>query len=998
MSTEKRKIKLFLTSPDDQELIAEYLASLDCEILAQQDEDWLQADIFIFDVQSASQMGPEVLKLKQSSDAFLPVIIVLGKDDDIDVWLSAGFDDCLRKPFTKSELRAHMEILLHLRQQSEELIREGEAKYRAIFEATGTATLIVEEDTTIIMANKTCLSVTGYSPKELIGTKWTKYVAPESLEMMLRYYKLRREDPEKAPSQYEVKLVNKAGEVRRAILQVSMVAGFKHSVVSMLDITERKMVEIGLNQQREILQKIFDHIPVMIAYFDERGNIKTVNHELVKKLGWSLEEWKTENILAKCYPEPEALKEATDFMINKPTGWKDFKTSTKSGTVIDTAWTNTLLSDGVSMGIGLDITERKMAEDALGERERQFSILISNLPGMAYRCLNDKNWTMLFVSDGCYKLTGYLPEDLINNKKIAFNDLILEQYQTYLWGKWQKLLEAKLPLEEEYQIRTASGEIKWVWEKGRGIFNENRELLFLEGYIQDITERKKMEEALKESEESYRRLFEDHSAVKLVLDPDSGDIIDANKAAADFYGWSREELKRMKIQQINILPPDEIKIELEKARTLEKTYFEFRHRLADGSIRDVKVFSSKIEIKGKDYLHPIIHDITKEKELESQLYQSQKLESIGQLAGGVAHDFNNMLNVILGYGELVLNKLHQGDPMREEVRQIVEAGRRSMSLTEQLLAFSRKQILQPKILNINESLKAIEGMLRRLIGEDIELTLALAEDLSYVKADQGQIEQIIMNLAVNARDAMPYGGKLIIETANVALDESYAQNHAGTVPGDYVMLAATDTGRGMDRETLSRIFEPFFTTKGKKGTGLGLATVYGIVKQSGGNIFVYSEPEKGTTFKIYIPATLAKAQLEEKQTEKDAGHKGGREHILIVEDELALRGLFEAMLTELGYRVTVAANGGEALLLVEEKGLKPDLVITDVIMPIMSGAVLVERLRRNQPDIKVLFMSGYTDNAIVHHGVLDAGTPFIQKPFNVKDLAAKIERLLKSHN
>lgn len=857
----------------------------------------------------------------------------------------------------------------------------------------------------------------------------------------------------------------------------------------------------------------------MIAYFDERGNIKTVNHELVKKLGWSLEEWKTENILAKCYPEPEALKEATDFMINKPTGWKDFKTSTKSGTVIDTAWTNTLLSDGVSMGIGLDITERKMAEDALGERERQFSILISNLPGMAYRCLNDKNWTMLFVSDGCYKLTGYLPEDLINNKKIAFNDLILEQYQTYLWGKWQKLLEAKLPLEDEYQIRTASGEIKWVWEKGRGIFNENRELLFLEGYIQDITERKqaeeqlrqasinwsktfdaiqdgialldanqkiiisnqvfldfidknkeevigshcfryihgtdspiegcpfvrmkqskqretmellingsvceimvdpildenrniigavhiiaditerkKMEEALKESEESYRRLFEDHSAVKLVLDPDSGDIVDANKAAADFYGWSREELKRMKIRQINILPPDEIKIELKKARTLEKTYFEFRHRLADGSIRDVKVFSSKIEIKGKDYLHPIIHDITKEKELESQLYQSQKLESIGQLAGGVAHDFNNMLNVILGYGELVLNKLHQGDPMREEVRQIVEAGRRSMSLTEQLLAFSRKQILQPKILNINESLKAIEGMLRRLIGEDIELTLALAEDLSYVKADQGQIEQIIMNLAVNARDAMPYGGKLIIETANVALDESYAQNHAGTVPGDYVMLAVTDTGRGMDRETLSRIFEPFFTTKGKKGTGLGLATVYGIVKQSGGNIFVYSEPEKGTTFKIYIPATLAKAQLEEKQTEKDAGHKGGREHILIVEDELALRGLFEAMLTELGYRVTVAANGGEALLLVEEKGLKPDLVITDVIMPIMSGAVLVERLRRNQPDIKVLFMSGYTDNAIVHHGVLDAGTPFIQKPFNVKDLAAKIERLLKSHN
>lgn len=743
MIIEKRKIILCFNSPDDQKLVTEYLASLGYEVLAFQEDVLNQADLFILDTQSASKIGHQVLTLKQTVDIFLPVIVVLGKDDDINPLLSIGFDNCLRMPFTRSEIKANVEILLRLRQQSEELTRKSESRYQAIFEATGTATMIVEEDAAIVMANRTCLPFTGYNPEELIGTKWIRYVAPESLEMMLKYHKERREDPEKAPFQYEVKLVNKAGEVRNVILQVSMVPETRQSVVSLLDITERK----------------------------------------------------------------------------------------------------------------------------------------------------------------------------------------------------------------------------------------------------------KAEEALREREENYRRLFEEHSAIKFLIEPDSGDIVDANKSAVDFYGWRLEELKQMKIQQINILSPEEVKAEMQKARTLKKTHFEFRHRCSDGSIKDVKVFSSKIEIKGKEYLHSIIHDVTKEKELEAQLHQSQKLESIGQLAGGVAHDFNNMLNVIIGYGEIILNKLHHGDPLREDTRQIVEAGQRSMALTHQLLAFSRKQILQPKVLNINESLKTIERILHRLIGEDIELVMALEDNLSNVKADPGQIDQVIMNLAVNARHAMPYGGKLIIETANVILDESCTQSHADMVPGDYVMIAVKDTGFGMDRDTLSRIFEPFFTTK-EKGTGLGLATAYGIVKQSGGYIWVYSEFGKGTSFKIYLPATTSKIQLEECKIEKD-DHMGGGEHILIVEDEPALRGLFEVMLTELGYRVAVAANGGEALLLVEEKGLTPDLVITDVIMPVMSGDVLANRFRKNQPDIKVLYMSGYTDDAIVHHGVLDEGTSFIQKPFNIKELAAKIEQLLR---
>jgi PAS domain S-box-containing protein len=400
-------------------------------------------------------------------------------------------------------------------------------------------------------------------------------------------------------------------------------------------------------------------------------------------------------------------------------------------------------------------------------------------------------------------------------------------------------------------------------------------------------------------------------------------------------------------------------------------------------------------------LHGTFQDITELKAalderlaIQEQFQQVQKLESIGLLAGGVSHDFNNMLSVILGYGEELLDKLHEGDPLREAVEEIVSAGRRSADLTRQLLAFSRKQTLQVEVLDINAVVSNLEKMLRRLIGEDIALKTRFAEQLSRVKVDPGQIEQVILNLAVNARDAMPQGGKLTLETANVELDEHYAQNRVGVVPGQYVQLSVTDTGCGMDAATRERLFEPFFTTKDKgRGTGLGLSTVYGIVKQSGGNIWVYSEPGQGTTFKIYLPCTTD-AQTARAATQADASIKGRAEKILVIEDEPSLRKLCATILKRANYQVTAAANGGEALLLVEESKLRPDLVITDVVMPGMSGKVLVDRLKKLLPDLKVLYMSGYTDNAIVHHGVLDSGTPFIQKPFEKGDLERKTRELL----
>ena len=385
---------------------------------------------------------------------------------------------------------------------------------------------------------------------------------------------------------------------------------------------------------------------------------------------------------------------------------------------------------------------------------------------------------------------------------------------------------------------------------------------------------------------------------------------------------------------------------------------------------------------------------------EEQLRQAQKMEAIGNLAGGVAHDFNNLLSVILGYSLLLAEDLTPSDPRRADLEAIAGAGQHGVDLTRRLLAFSRQQILQPKIVNLNDVIAGLERMLRRLIGEDIELNVLAATGLDSVQVDPGQIEQVVMNLVVNSRDAMPNGGKLTIETSNVELDQAYADEHVGAKPGPHVMLAVTDTGVGMDRSVLDHMFEPFFTTKEKgKGTGLGLATVFGIVQQSRGNIWVYSEVGKGTTFKVYIPVAAAYEGGKtptNRPTQLPKGALRGNETILLVEDDDRVRTLARSILRRLGYHVLDARSGGDALLICEQHQAEINLMITDVIMPRMSGRQLAERLRVVRPQMKVLFMSGYTDNSIIHHGVLDSGVEFLQKPITPDSLAQKVREVLDS--
>jgi len=416
----------------------------------------------------------------------------------------------------------------------------------------------------------------------------------------------------------------------------------------------------------------------------------------------------------------------------------------------------------------------------------------------------------------------------------------------------------------------------------------------------------------------------------------------------------------------------------------------------DGTEFPIEVSLSPLETEQGMLISSGIRDISERVALEERLRQSQKMEAVGRLAGGIAHDFNNLLTIILGYSQILKDGLQAGSRLADSTGQIKSAAERAAGITRQLLAFSRKQVLSPRVINLNDIVLNLDALLRRLIGEDIEVLTVPAPDLGTVKADPGQIEQVVMNLSLNSRDAMPRGGKLTLETSNAVLDETYARGHQPVEPGRYVMLAVSDTGTGMSEQTLTRIFEPFYTTKEVgKGTGLGLSMVYGIVKQSGGYIWVYSEPNQGTTFKIYLPRVDQPA--EDAGAEKQpASVSRGTETLLLVEDDPQLRELSSSVLKHYGYNVLVAATPEEGIAISQANHHDLRLLVTDVVMPRINGRQLAERIQKVCPRIRVLYISGYTDNAIVHYGVLDPGLWFLPKPFTLSALVAKVREVLDS--
>jgi two-component system, cell cycle sensor histidine kinase and response regulator CckA len=478
----------------------------------------------------------------------------------------------------------------------------------------------------------------------------------------------------------------------------------------------------------------------------------------------------------------------------------------------------------------------------------------------------------------------------------------------------------------------------------------------------------------------------------------SGKLLDANPAMLSMLGYSSgQELVGSHLGELyeNAQNWFELADRLRASTPFNGLLVEWKRK--DGSAMVVRISGRTVINGGRAKSFELFaEDVTERRILEQQLQQSQKMEAVGRLAGGIAHDFNNLLMVISGYAEFLLDRLGPEPALRAPAQEIASAAGRASSLTRQLLAFSRKQMLAPKILDLDAVVTENLKMLTRMIGEDIDLVMVPAGELGAVRADSGQVEQVIMNLAVNARDAMPSGGKLTIETSNVTLDEEHARFHAPLKAGNYVMLSISDTGAGMDSETQSHIFEPFFTTKGPKGTGLGLSTVYGIVKQSGGYIWVYSEQGKGTTFKIYFPrvAEIVESPVQVMAAVEPATAEPGTETILLVEDEANLRYLARQFLEKQGYRVIEAADGAVAMqIAVAHEGII-HLLLTDVIMPGMNGRELAQRISEIRPNTKVLYMSGYTENVIGHNGTLDAGIRLLQKPFTLRDLKTQVREVL----
>jgi PAS domain S-box-containing protein len=495
--------------------------------------------------------------------------------------------------------------------------------------------------------------------------------------------------------------------------------------------------------------------------------------------------------------------------------------------------------------------------------------------------------------------------------------------------------------------------------------------------------------ALRASETRFRRLAES-GIIGIAISDAAGRVLEANDAFLGMVGRSREDLRAGGVAWELLPPTDRSPAPAVKDAGASTRCLEGEYRGNDGSRTPVLVAVAPLD-DGESI--SVSLDLSERKRLEDQFRQAQKMEAVGRLAGGIAHDFNNVLSVVLSYAEMIGAALERDDPLRGDAEEIRTAGLRATELTRQLLAFSRQQVLERKVLSLNRIVSGMEKMLRRLLGADIVLTMLCAPELWNVQADPGQVEQIVMNLAVNARDAMPRGGKLTIQIANVALDEDYTRAHHDVQPGSYVMLAVSDTGTGMDAQTQARIFEPFFTTKEKgKGTGLGLATVFGIVKQSGGHLWVYSEPGHGTTFRLYFPRTTGAVHMrpsERPEPETLRGH----ETILLVEDDTQVRVLARNVLRRNGYVVLEASNGGEALLICEQHRANIDLLLTDVVLPLMSGREIAERLKTIRPEMKVLFMSGYTDDAVLQHGVLDSGVEYLQKPLTQSTLARKVREV-----
>ncbi|HVE56138.1 MAG TPA: PAS domain S-box protein [Pyrinomonadaceae bacterium] len=855
----------------------------------------------------------------------------------------------------------------------------------------------------VIYTNAAFEKLTGYRFEEIQGQNCRILQGAETNPRTVD--EIREAIKSKTPFRREILNYRKNGEPFWNELSLSPVFNESGHLTNFVgvqqDISARKQAEITIRASESKFKKLIESSIIGIIITSLDGNIIEANDIFLKTVGYTREElrdgilrWDEMTPPELLWQDERAKQQLADFGFSNPREKEYFR---KDGSRVPVMVGGTLLQDPENSIIAfvLDISEQKRAEEALRESEIRLRTIVETEPEcVKILGLNGELLEMnpaglaMIEADSIEQVRGStVIKIVVPEHRRAFSKLI----RNVLAGSTEIL---------EFEIVGLKGRHCWLETHAVPMRNQSGEIISLLSVTRDITERRGIEAVIRRAEDKYRNLVESSPAIAYLAEPHPPYSTIYVSPNVTRFGYTTEEWFKQPDMWVGLIHSEDrnrVLLATQKAiESMTETDLEYRIVAKNGTIywlhdKGRFVVDDKGVISG---WQGVMLDITRTKELEEQLRQAQKLESVGLLAGGIAHDFNNMLTAINGYSDLTLRQLRDDDPLRLNIEEIKKAGLRSADLTHQLLAFSRQQILHPVVLNLNETISETIKMLRRVIGENIQLTTTLNHKIGLVKVDPGQFSQIIMNLAVNARDAMPQGGALKIETSNIFLDSESAGRHVGVLPGAYVVVTVNDTGVGMNAEIKQHIFEPFFTTKEVgKGTGLGLATVYGIIKQSGGSIEVESEKGVGTTFKIYLPQVSEQPHIG-KIKENSTELLKGSELILLVEDEELVRNLTRQIMEECGYMVVEARDGLEALEIYNQGNHQFDLLMSDIVMPRMGGRELAEKLKTKLSKLRILFTSGYIDDGGLQNETIDASTNFIQKPFSPDALAHKIREIL----